>query len=230
MPRTRSHTGKIWRRPYSRKTRSGKIVRVKGNYIRAVSQSGQKRSTRDSRYLASRAAIQKKARQMFRGQTPKHCPVGRVLREGFSRHSTHRRSFKRASGSVVRATNVKSSWTGPTCVPSINRVKKKRLFVLEKGDLKKYGYHDIGKLSSRQRKTILKRALADIKPLSLYRKLNALYVLQKRTNPSLAKDFKDDAEWIKTTSEYNARPTARSQSKSRSRKKSSRRRSRSSRK
>jgi hypothetical protein len=82
--------------------------------------------------------------------------------------------------------------------------KNKPLFVLEKGGLIKYGYH--ADISENDRHQALSRALADsVKPLSLYRKLNALYVLNKNQNRALAKLYRKDANWIKDTPEYMAR-------------------------
>jgi len=40
------------------------------------------------------------------------------------------------------------------------------------------------------------------KPLSLSRRLNALFVLTRNTNPKLSERFKEDSEWIKLTNEY----------------------------
>jgi hypothetical protein len=45
-------------------------------------------------------------------------------------------------------------------------------------------------------------------PLSVYRKLIAVTVLNENKNPSLARLYKDDANYVKTTTEYKHRPTA----------------------
>jgi hypothetical protein len=80
----------------------------------------------------------------------------------------------------------------------------KQLFALEKGTLTKYGYH--ADISENDRRQALSRALADgLKPLSLYRKINALYILNKNQNRALAKLYRQDAKWIKDTPEYMAR-------------------------
>ena len=82
--------------------------------------------------------------------------------------------------------------------------KSKPLFVLKKGALIKYGYH--ADISENDRHQALSRSLADgLQPLSLYRKLNALYVLNKNQNRALAKLYRKDANWIKDTPEYMAR-------------------------
>ncbi len=70
------------------------------------------------------------------------------------------------------------------------------LFHLEKGTLTKFGYSM--KNSQQSRHKSLKKAIKSVKPLSIYRRLNALYVLNKYKHPDNAKIFKDDAEWLKT--------------------------------
>ena len=69
------------------------------------------------------------------------------------------------------------------------------LFHLEKGTLSKFGYSM--KKSKVSRHKSLKKAIQQVKPLSIYRRLNALYVLNKNKHPENAKIFKDDAEWVK---------------------------------
>jgi len=87
---------------------------------------------------------------------------------------------------------------------TIRGTKGKQLFVLKKGELTKYGYH--ARLSDKTRHHALKKALADgVKPLSLYRKLIAVYVLNKNKHKSLAAIYKKDAIWSKTTPEYKLR-------------------------
>ena len=218
-------SGRIYRQGYTRR-RGNSRVTVPGNCIRETSQSRQKRSVRDRKYLAQRAKMYKTARRKFSRQTPKRCPTGRVLREGFYRQPTRRRSFKRSTGTQVPASTVAGAWVPPTCVPSINRQKKKRLFVLERNVLGKYGYHDVKNLTANERHEALDKALDDgIEPLPLLRRVNALYVLNKNQDPTLAQKFKQDVNYIRTTQEYQNRPTARAVSRSSrrgSRRKSSR--------
>ena len=220
-------SGRIYRQGYTRR-RGNSRVTVPGNCIRATSQSRQKRSVLDRKYLAQRAKMYKTARRKFSKQTPKRCPQGRVLREGFYRQPTRRRSFKRSTGTQVSASTVAGAWVPPTCVPSINRQKKKRLFVLERNVLGKYGYHNVKNLTTGERHEALDKALDDgIEPLPLLRRVNALYVLNKNQDPTLAQKFKQDVNYIRTTQEYQNRPTARpvSRSSRRSSRQGSRRRS-----
>lgn len=69
------------------------------------------------------------------------------------------------------------------------------LFQLEKGTLSKFGYSMKNTQESRHKS--LKKATKHIKPLSIYRRLIALYVLNKNKYPENAKIFRNDAEWIK---------------------------------
>ncbi len=72
--------------------------------------------------------------------------------------------------------------------------KSKQLFVLKKGELTKYGYH--ADLSEAARHEALKKALSEFSPLSLFRKLNAVYVLNKNRDKKRAAIFKADAKWV----------------------------------
>ena len=72
----------------------------------------------------------------------------------------------------------------------------RRLFVLKKGHLTKYGYHT--DLSENKRHEALKKALGEYSSLSLFRKLNAVYVLNKNRDKKRAAIFKADAKWVKT--------------------------------
>lgn len=79
------------------------------------------------------------------------------------------------------------------------RKSKGKLFVLKKGTLE--GYHSY--LSMKDRRAILLKVMSHTKPLSVYRKLVALYVLNK--NKPLGMLFKKDADWVKTTQAYHNR-------------------------
>jgi hypothetical protein len=72
--------------------------------------------------------------------------------------------------------------------------KSRQLFVLKKGDLTKYGYH--ADLSESARHEALKKARSEFSSLSLFRKLNAVYILNKNRDKKRAATFKADAKWI----------------------------------
>ena len=71
----------------------------------------------------------------------------------------------------------------------------KVIIPMKKGLLSKYGY--TSKKSTNARRLALKRAVKKYGNLSLFRKLNAIYVLQKNRNPRTAQIFKTDRDWVK---------------------------------
>jgi len=130
----------------------------------------------------------------------KTCRRGFIMRKGYTRKSFVRKSGTRASG-----THITRKQIAPNCIKatglSIKRgYKGKQLFVLKKGELTKYGYH--ANLSENKRHRVLRIAIKDIKPLSLYRKLNALYVLNKNKDKTRALLYRKDANFVKSTTEY----------------------------
>ena len=142
--------------------------------------------------IARRQRIHKSIRKIY--GTP-HCKKGEVVREGYTR-----KSFTKKSGLHFGPSRV-----GPGCIKAVGLSKKrgrkgKQLFTLKKGDLTRYGYH-VNK-SDKERHEALQEAVKHNKPLSIYRKLNALFVLNKNKKPSMAKLYRDDANWVQTTEEY----------------------------
>jgi hypothetical protein len=175
--------GSIRRKSYTRRS-TGK--RVSAKCIKAQSQSGRKRSVEDRKYLSRRKSIQRKASKKF--GTPK-CGKGEIVREGYRRTSRG-----------------KAVWVPPTCIKDVgNPGHGTQLFRLEKDVLAKFGYEDVKSMSEKARHTALNKALKELKPLSLYRRLVALSTLNKNTNASLSRLFKNDAEWLKSTPAYQDR-------------------------
>lgn len=173
-------TDMILRKGYTYKSR-----KVPKGYTQ--SQSGKKRVDIDRAIIKRLGKIHATMRKKF--GTPS-CKRGEIVREGYIRKSGK-------SGSRTRTRQV-----APGCIKDIGLSKKgKQLFVLSKGTLTQYGYHT--DLSEKDRHIALRRALTHIKPLSVYRKLNALYVLNK--NRPLGSLYRADAEWVKTTHEYDRR-------------------------
>ena len=63
------------------------------------------------------------------------------------------------------------------------------------GILAAFGYHDVKRLTVRQRQAALSRAARELGWLYLVRKLNALYVFNKHRHPALAARFRRDREF-----------------------------------
>ena len=148
----------------------------------------------------------------------KSCPRGQIMRSGYLR-----KHYTKTNGTLVN----------PTVVPE-HCIKDRgnpghgvQLFRLVPGVLEGYGYYGIKNLTQGQRRKALNRALDDgFEPLSLFRRINALYVLNKNQDPGIAELFKKDRDYVKTTKAYAERKTAkktlnRSKSKSKSKSKKS---------
>lgn len=183
--------GTITRKGYVRHIRN-RTVRVPRGCIKAQSQSGEKRTDIDR-------AIMTKKRQMHRyvRRTTKvpRCGPKQVIREGYIR-----RKYSRRNGVVVNAVKVLPSCIAATGLSRKRGRKGKQLFVLQKGELTKFGYH--ADLSNNKRHLALHYAVQHLRPLSVFRKLNALYVLNKNREPKDAAIYKADANWVKKTPEY----------------------------
>ena len=83
-----------------------------------------------------------------------------------------------------------------------NKVKKGgaskvRIGPLRQGTLRRHGYST--KISAAKRHTALRKAVKQYSPLVVFRKLNAVAVLQKNKNPSTSRIFKSDSAWVRTT-------------------------------
>lgn len=178
--------GFILRKSYTKISKNGKKSRVKSGCIKSRSQSGLKRSDIDRKKLSHRRRIYTMALKKF--GTPK-CKRGEIVREGY-----HRKSFTKKSGSKV-----KGSWVKPRCIKSRTGKSSRgiRLFSLEKGSLSKYGYSDVIHLSKDEREKVLRKAIkGGINELSLIKKLNALYILNKNVNTKLANIFRKDMKYV----------------------------------
>jgi hypothetical protein len=184
--------GKIMRKSYSRKTSSGKKVKVGSKCIKAQSQSGKKRSSVDKKMMALEKREHTISRQKF--GTPK-CKKGEIVKEGY-----HKKKSSRAKG----------AWVAPTCIKAKGSSKKrgskgKKLFRLEKGTLGKFGYEDIKHMSKKERRESLKKAVQGMKPLSVRRKLIALRTLNKNVDPKLSNIYDEDQKYVQNTKEYKNR-------------------------
>ena len=96
----------------------------------------------------------------------------------------------------------------------------KKLFTLEKDILKPFGYIKIESMSKISRQKALKKAIKIIKPLSVFRRLNAIAILNKNKNEKLYKILQEDAKWIKTQPEYISKKLSKKSSKKISKKSS----------
>ena len=109
-----------------------------------------------------------------------------IVRRGYFRSP-----YKRKDGTKVKGTYVKPAKIKDLGFPGKG---KKVIPPLKKGFLGQFGYKS--DLSKAQRYAALKRAMERHDPLSISRKLNAVYVLNKNTNPGKALIFHADQQWV----------------------------------
>jgi hypothetical protein len=77
---------------------------------------------------------------------------------------------------------------------------KKVIIIIDKDVLNKYGYENIKNISVNKRHIALKKALKELKPLSVYRRLIAIATLNKNKDNKLFNILREDADWIKEKS------------------------------
>jgi hypothetical protein len=122
----------------------------------------------------------------------KGCPEGEVKRKGYTR-----KTYTLRSGSRVRSSSVSSG-----CIK--DRGYRSRLFQLKtgsmgigplkKGELRAFGYS--ADASEEARHKSLRAASKKYSTLSVLRKLNALMVYNKRTQPEHSVVYKADREYV----------------------------------
>ena len=70
-----------------------------------------------------------------------------------------------------------------------------RIIPVEKGKLSKFGYST--KKSDQARRAALKKAVDEYGSLSVFRKLNAMVIMRKRTQPKARAVFEEDRDWVR---------------------------------
>lgn len=136
--------------------------------------------------------------------TRKVCPPGKALRKAYIRrystmlrdkgYTVHRgnktyRAYPKASSIIVQAACIKDRGA-PGIGPQV-------IGPLRKGELKKYGYNTNS--SATQRHNSLRKAAKEFGPLGVFRKLNAVAKLSKKTAPDASKVEAADRNWVKKT-------------------------------
>ena len=74
--------------------------------------------------------------------------------------------------------------------------KGPKLFELRTGTLTQFGY-EARKSKLARHRALMKAARSGEPPLSIFRKLNALMILTKRTQPRLSKIYMEDRDYVK---------------------------------
>lgn len=115
-----------------------------------------------------------------------NCPFGTINRTGYTR-----KSYTRKDGTRVKGTRVSSG-----CIRDIGKPGKgKRLFTLKKGMLTKYGY-STSDIQEKRRGALIK-AMKDNTTGYIWKRLNAIEILNRNTNPDTASKIKSDMDWMR---------------------------------
>ena len=191
--------GYIKRKSYT--SRAGH--RVSPRCIRSTSGLSESRKNYIRRTLAKQTARLKTAGKSATRKIK--CPPGEIERRGYVRKfatSIRKRGYtvKRKSGKVYRIyPEVESVYVKPGCVKDRGLPGKlapgEGFGPLKKGDLKKYGY--IYTAESQDRHAALRKAIKEFGALGVYRRLDAVAKLSKRTVPKASEVFVVDRNWIK---------------------------------
>lgn len=117
------------------------------------------------------------------------CGPGKILRSAYTRHITGKNGVRKSvsvSASCIRDVG-KPGKLAPGA-PAIGPLKK--------GELQRFGY--AYKLPEGDRHTALYRAIKELGPLNVYRKLDAVAKLTHLTNPQASATFGGDRDWIRS--------------------------------
>jgi hypothetical protein len=105
----------------------------------------------------------------------------------------------------VRIRSGKRQYVPASCIPDVGNPGKgiptgaPGIGALRKGDLTQFGYTDVTSMSEGRRHLALAKAVRTYGALSIWRKLNAVYVYTRNTSPASSRIFKADRDWIKAT-------------------------------
>lgn len=161
-------------------------TRVGASCVRATTTAGPR-----AEFLAStrkRMTLRLKGfRHSTRG-TGRRCSLGKILRAPYVRIRSGKRSYVAASCITNQGAPGKGLASGE---PGIGPLRS--------GDLERFGYDTVTTLSIAKRHLALAKAVRAYGSLTVWRKLNAVYVYTKRTSPNSSRIFKADRDWVNAT-------------------------------
>lgn len=110
-----------------------------------------------------------------------------------------RSSYTRSSKDGSRRVSVKKTVVPPACIKDVGKKGKGKPLIgpLKEGTLEKYGYSNVMALTLDERHEALAKAVKKLGWLPVFRKLNAVAVLNRNTNPKLARRFLRDRDYVK---------------------------------
>ena len=122
----------------------------------------------------------------------KKCGRGTIRRKAYLRRS---RLTRKGKASAVRVP--------AACIRDVGNPGKgfkgpgEGIGPLRQGDLSQFGYDHVVGLSEGRRHLALARAVKAYGALSIWRKLNAVYVYSKHTAPASSAVFQQDRDWVR---------------------------------
>jgi hypothetical protein len=133
------------------------------------------------------------------------CPKGYIARHSYARRyktSVRQRGYtvKKASGTTYKVYPKNETLYVPAaCVKDLGKPGKgvpegQGIGPLRKGEMTKFGYSS--KKPEEERHEALKKAVAELGPLSTYRKLDAVAKLGVRVAPDASRIFAKDRDWV----------------------------------
>lgn len=179
MPGTKCSENQILRAAYTRK--SG--TRVLAKCIPRVSPYHERYGNFQKRVLGKMTRRLRGFSRAYRGNT-KVCGKGLTLRKAYVPYKSG------ARGKLVKAACITKRGSSTSGV---------KIGPIRKGELAKYGYFSVDTLRVNERRSFLKKAISELGSLSVWKKLNVVYVYNKNKNPELAEKFLADRDWIKAT-------------------------------
>lgn len=106
-------------------------------------------------------------------------------------------------GPYVRIRSGTRSFVAATCIPDVGAPGKglpsgaPGIGPLRSGDLSRFGYDSVVDMTQGRRHLALAQAVKEYGALTVWRKLNAVYIYTRRSSPASSRIFKADRDWIK---------------------------------
>ncbi len=170
----------IVRKAYTRRSPSGKLIKVKAKKIKSTRGLPGKLSKIEKK-KSKKMSTRKKGynKEMF---VNKKCPPGYISRTGY-----------------VAIRNGKPIAIKTECVEDRGKKGKSKIRTrgLEYYDLGVFGYKNINSMKAGPRHKALASAVKKYGHLSVFRKLILLSTVNKNTNKSLSQKFRRDANWVR---------------------------------
>ena len=116
------------------------------------------------------------------------CGRGKILRAAYTRRIAHSRKRTHVPAGCIRD----AGRPGKGLASGESGIGK-----LREGDLAQFGYEHVTRLDAPRRHLALGRAVAKYGALTVFRKLNAVYVYTRNTAPASSRVFKADRNWVK---------------------------------